>query len=268
LQHDEGWKIRTDRPPTLFAPLFPSSTHKMFFSALVSPRHRSSSAPPAPPTDSQPAPAVPPPPLPLPPPHPLPPSLPPRRQATLARSFPLCSPASFIIVSPLWPPPSSVRSCPRCFHPIFCALPRGKQGERERGRGKRKRRTKRAAAVVNFFAGCFIGPPALPTIFITCFALAEPPNENVSVYASSASQCVCVCECLCEGCSAGQKRESLGRKLPRLPWQLGLQKKKWKSMQLALEKTHLLFATNGCFCTTVIFSVAKMHKHTRAHIYK
>jgi len=33
----------------------------MFFSALVSPRHRSSSAPPAPPTDSQPAPAVPPP---------------------------------------------------------------------------------------------------------------------------------------------------------------------------------------------------------------
>lgn len=60
---------------------------------------------------------------------PLPP--PPRRQATLARSFPLCSPASFIIVSPLCPPPSSVRSCTRCFHPIFCALPSGA----ERGRG-------------------------------------------------------------------------------------------------------------------------------------
>lgn len=78
--------------------------------------------------------------------------------------------------------------------------------ERRRGAG-----TKRAAAaaVVNFFAGCFIALPALPTIFITCYALAEQRSPQWKC------QCVCliVAVCVwaglavsvCKGCSAGQK---------------------------------------------------------------
>jgi len=68
-------------------------------------------------------------------------------------------------------------------------------GLKEAG-GERKRRTKRAAAaaVVNFFAGCFIAAPALPTIFITCSALAEPPMKmSVCMPRRLAAAGVCVC---------------------------------------------------------------------------
>lgn len=149
--------------------------------------------PPAPPTDSQPAPAVPP----APSSTPTPPRSAFATTTTSSSHFgPLFSSllACFVhhCLSAL--PASFIRSfLHTLFSPDF--LRSSKWGWKGQG-GERKRRTKRAAAaaVVNFFAGCFIAAPALPTIFITCSALAEPPMKmSVCMPRRLAAAGVCVC---------------------------------------------------------------------------